>query len=254
MDAKTDVIGTKTTIAMKQLRIHYFQHVSFEGLGFIETWANQNGHRLSSTKFFETFNFPTLNDFDWLIVMGGPMSVDDEDQYAWLKPEKEFISNAVAAHKTVIGICLGSQLIASALGSNVYPNKKKEIGWFPLIKTAEGKVTNLLNDLPDEITSFHWHGDTFDLPIGAIHLFKTEICANQAFSYKDHVLGFQFHFEVTPPSLRLMIDNGRHELTADDFIQTEKEILQQADQCYLSNEYLSTILTKLAAEGNRFTR
>ncbi|MBI5808934.1 MAG: type 1 glutamine amidotransferase [Ignavibacteriales bacterium] len=240
---------------MKQLRIHYFQHVTFEGLGYIETWATQNGHLLSSTKFFEDeFTFPNLCDFDWLIIMGGPMGVYDEEQYTWLKSEKEFILKNIEAQKTVIGICLGSQLLASALGAKVFPNKKKEIGWFPLTKTNEGKANNLLNDLPDEFTTFHWHGDTFDLPSGATHLLKTDICNNQAFLYKENVLGLQFHLEVTPQTLISMIDNGRHELKADDFIQTEAEILKQADHCYLSNEYLSNILTKLADKDKNASR
>jgi GMP synthase-like glutamine amidotransferase len=239
---------------MKRLRIHYFQHVAFEGLGFIETWACQNEHILSSTKFFSEFNLPNLNDIDWLIVMGGPMGVYDEHQYSWIRPEREFILNAIEAQKTVIGICLGSQIIASALGAKVYPNKKKEIGWFPLTKTKDGKTNNLLSDLPDEFTSFHWHGDTFDLPSRATHLLKTNICANQAFLYKDNVLGLQFHFEVTPQTLTQMTDNCRHEIKTDDFIQTEADILKNADFCYLSNEYLSSILTKLAKENKNTSR
>ncbi len=240
---------------MKQLRIHYFQHVSFEGLGYIETWANQNGHILSSTKFFEEkFSFPNLNDFDWLIIMGGPMGVSDEKQYPWLKPEKEFINKSIEADKTIIGICLGSQLIASALGAKVYPNQKKEIGWFPLAKTNEAKTNHLLSHLPNGFMAFNWHGDTFDLPSGATHLLKTDICANQAFLYQDNVLGLQFHFEVTPQTLTSMTNNCQHELNADDFIQTETEILKQADHCYLSNEYLSKILTKLADKDKNTSR
>lgn len=231
---------------MKQLHIHYLQHVAFEGLGFIETWANENQHILSSTKFYEEFTFPNLADFDWLIIMGGPMGVYDEEKYPWLIAEKNFIFKAIKAQKTVIGICLGSQLIASALGTKVYPNKNKEIGWFPLTKTYEGKEHSLLNDLPDEFFSFHWHGDTFDLPKDATHLLKTNICPNQAFLYRNKVLGLQFHFEVTPQTLKALTDNCRYELKADDFIQTENEILRQADLCKQSNEYLKSILTKLA--------
>jgi GMP synthase-like glutamine amidotransferase len=231
---------------MKQLRIHCFQHVAFEGLGYIETWATQNGHILSSTKFFEEeFTFPNLSDFDWLIIMGGPMGVYNEEKYAWLKSEKEFIRNSIEADKTVIGICLGSQLIASALGAKVYPNKEKEIGWFPLTKTNEGKANPFISDLPDEFTTFHWHGDTFDLPNGATHLLKTDICPNQAFLYKDNVIGLQFHLEVTEQTIALMLENGASELKNSNFIQSIEEI--QTGKRYIgqSNEIMKTILEQL---------
>lgn len=232
---------------MKQLRIHYFQHVPFEGLGYIESWANEYQHELSSTKFFhEDFILPDIHDFDWLIIMGGPMGVHDEGRYPWLKAEKEFILKAIDAQKTVIGICLGSQLIASALGVNVYPANKKEIGWYPILKTTEGQHSELLSSLPDAFTSFHWHGDTFDLPAGAIHLLQSASCPNQAFIYNDRVLGLQFHFEVTFQSLISMTENCRHELIAADYIQTENEIVSQAYRCKLSNGYLTAILNQLA--------
>lgn len=231
---------------MKQLRIHYFQHVAFEGLGYIETWATQNGHILSSTKFFEEeFTLPNLNDFDWLIIMGGPMGVYDEEKYVWLKSEKEFISKSIEADKTVIGICLGSQLIASALGAKVYPNKEKEIGWFPLTKTNEGKANKFINDLPDRFTTFHWHGDTFDLPSGATHLLKTDICPNQAFLYKNNIIGLQFHLEVTEQTIALMLENGASELTNSNFIQSIEEIQNGKHHIGQSNEIMKTILEQL---------
>ncbi len=114
---------------MKTLHIHYLQHVSFEGLGYIENWISNNNHQLSGTKFFEGEVLPNNHSFDWLIVMGGPMGVNDYGKYPWLKPEKEFIRNAIENDKTVIGICLGAQLIASVLGGKVFPGIQKEIGW-----------------------------------------------------------------------------------------------------------------------------
>lgn len=231
---------------MKQLRIHYFQHVFFEGPGHLETWARQHNHTLTATRFYEPFQFPELSGFDWLVVMGGPMSVHDDALCAWLPEEKEFIRQAIAAGKTVIGICLGAQLIAAVLGSKVYPNVKKEIGWFPVTKTNAGEQHPLLRDIPQEFTAFHWHGDTFDLPGNAVHLFQTEICSAQAFVYRDRVLGFQFHPEVTPHLLAAMTENGSHELIADDYIQAASNILKQAGSCPLSGMYLESILNKLA--------
>lgn len=232
---------------MPNIRIHYFQHVPFEGLGYIENWADQNDYPLSYTRFFEPIRFPELHEFDWLIVMGGPMGVYEEDKYTWLSEEKMFIRKAMEAGKTMIGICLGAQLIASASGAKVYPNTKKEIGWFPLRKTSEGKSLALLQGLPEHFTSFHWHGDTFELPAGALHLLESDACTNQAFLYQQKVLGLQFHLETTPQTLQALIDNCRDELVADTFIQSEQEIHQQAGNCAASNEYLLSILRQLAA-------
>lgn len=233
---------------MKQLRIHYFQHVAFEDLGYVETWAEQNNYQLTATKFYEQHQLPDLSSIDWLIVMGGPMGVYDNVKFPWLINEIEFIQKSIQADKTVIGICLGAQLIASALGAKVYPNTKKEIGWFPLTKTEAGQNHYLLKDLPDLFTTFHWHGDTFALPIDAIHLLQTDICPNQAFLYRKKVLGLQFHLEVIPKTLTSMTKNCEHELIKDEFIQSSDEILSQTDLCTYSNCYLTSILTKLTAE------
>lgn len=231
---------------MKQLRIHYLQHVDFEDLGFIKTWATKNNHTLSSTKFYNDATLPNIDDFDWLIIMGGPMNIHDENTHSWLKTEKEFIKKSIEAEKTVLGICLGCQLIASILGSNIYPNSKKEIGWLPLRKTIEGQNHQLLSNLPTEFISFHWHGDTFDLPKEATHLFETTVCSNQGFIYNEKVVGLQFHLETTENSLLAIVDNCRGELIPDTFIQSENEIIEKADFCKKTNQYLVHLLNNLA--------
>lgn len=231
---------------MRSLRIHYLQHVAFEGLGYIETWANQNKYPLTSTRYYESWKLPELSAFDWLIIMGGPMGVYDENKFFWLSEEKAFIEKTIRANKTVIGICLGAQLIATALGARVYPNTKKEIGWFPVTKTTASENHFLFKDLPDTCPVFHWHGDTFDLPDGAVHLLQTSICPHQAFIWNKKVLGLQFHLEVTPQTLTSMIDNCRQELIRDTFVQNEKEISNCSGLCESSNLYLKNILTQLA--------
>lgn len=231
---------------MNSLRIHYLQHVLYEKPGYIETWANSNHHFLSSTKLFETTGFPALSEFDWLVVMGGPMGVHDEHQYSWLKKEKEFIKSSIKTGKTIIGICLGSQLLAEALGARVFPNKKKEIGWFPVAVTESGTDHPLLHGFPSSIDVLHWHGDTFNLPKDANHLFQTDICTNQAFLYNNNILGLQFHLEATPDTLNDMLTNCRDELVTDDFIQSENKIIRQAHLCKETNKYLSYILSFLA--------
>ena len=171
--------------------IHYLQHVKFEGLGSIENWVNNAGHEIASTKLYKNETFPDIKDFHWLIIMGGPMSVHDTSIYPWLGKEKEFIRRAIDSDKTVIGICLGAQLIAEVLGSKIYPARKKEIGWHPIRKSSS-KIADVLLD---NIDAFHWHGETFDLPNEAIRLASSDVCENQAFIFKERVLGLQFHLE-----------------------------------------------------------
>ncbi|MCC6286535.1 MAG: amidotransferase [Chitinophagaceae bacterium] len=229
---------------MGQLRIHYFQHVPFEDLGYIETWCSRQGHTLTSTQWFEGASLPELTDIDWLIVMGGPMGVYDNDTYTWLDIEKAFIKQSIDAGKIVIGICLGAQLIASALGAKVYPNTKKEIGWFPVQLTERGKRSSWFYDFPEAFTVLHWHGDTFDLPDSAQLLAKTGACLNQAFAYHSNVLALQFHFETTKQSLSNMIQHCRQELVKAEFIQTEDELENGAGYIPAANNLLEMVLNK----------
>jgi len=230
---------------MHQLRIHYFQHVPFEGPGSIQEWSIKNGHSLTSTNFYINETLPDLNSIDWLIIMGGPMSVDDEKEFHWLPKEKSFIKNAIEKGKKVIGICLGAQLIAQILGAKVYPNKQKEVGWFPIRLTESAKQHPLFNDLNNEITVFHWHGDTFELPENAIAIAKSDACNNQGFIYKQNVLALQFHLETTRESIQQMIENGRDELTQGQYIQEENEIQNQQEFFEENKKYLFTILDRL---------
>ncbi|WP_372773321.1 type 1 glutamine amidotransferase [Mangrovibacterium sp.] len=211
---------------MKTKRIHVFQHVAFEGPGSLTTWFKQNNFPVEYTRFYEpAFKLPELASFDQLIVMGGPMGVNDEVDYPWLKEEKELIKAAIKKGKTVVGICLGAQLIASALGKKVFPNKHTEIGWFPILKTKAAEHEKLVAGFQQATQVFHWHGDTFDLPEQAKHLFYSEACPNQAFLIGNKVLGLQFHLEVEPDSLEGMLENAGNELLGEfSFIQSKESI------------------------------
>lgn len=227
---------------MKKLSIHTLMHVPFEGLGCIEQWISKNNHTVSYTRLYEDYQLPTLDEIDWLIVMGGPMGVYDEAIYPWLSEEKTFIKQVIEKGKTVIGICLGSQLIAEVLGAKVFPNKQKEIGWFDLQITEEGKNQKLLNGFEENFTVFHWHGDTYDLPAGSIRLFSSEACLNQAFLYNDNVLGLQFHFEATVETLKEMVAHGTSELIENETIQTGEQILAQTGFIDSNNKKMFDIL------------
>ena len=138
---------------------------------------------------------PPHLDYAALIFLGGPMSVNDDLPY--LRREMEIIREAIGRLQPVLGICLGAQLIAKALGAKVYANAQKEIGWFDLHFTPAAAADPLFSGLKTE-TVFHWHGETFDLPSGADLLASSELCRNQAFRVNSHVYGLQFHLEVTP--------------------------------------------------------
>ncbi len=174
--------------------------------------------------------------------MGGPMSIDDEDQYPWLKEEKDFIRKAIDGGKVVIGICLGAQLIAHVLGAIVFPNDKKEIGWYPVDFWGKAGSLPPFENFPDAPTVLHWHGDTFEIPEGALHLMKSDVCVNQAFLYGTTVLALQFHLEATPKTLEAMVENCRDELVPGEFIQTNQDILAGEKFCSQTNALMRKIL------------
>jgi len=212
---------------MRKLTIHTLTHVPYEGLGCIDQWIGNNNHQSGHTHVYEDPGFPEIKDFDWLIVMGGPMGVSDEVEYPWLVKEKDFIRKAIENSKTVIGICLGSQLIAEILGARVYPNDQKEIGWFDVKLTETAMKHPLFGNFEEQFPVFHWHGDTFDIPAGSDLLMSSDICVNQAFLYKQNVLGLQFHLEVTEHSLQGMIGNGKKELLESSTVQSAEMITDQ---------------------------
>lgn len=201
------------------MKLHWLQHVPFEGLGYIQQWAEPKGFDISCTRLFADEQLPAVERFDWLVVMGGPMGIYDHEEHPWLVSEKEFIKASIDADKIVLGICLGAQLIADVLGARVYPGPQKEIGWFP-IRRAEGAP----EIIPEELTAFHWHGDTFYIPHGAIRIASSDACKNQGFVYNDRVVALQFHLETTPESMDALIENCRHELVDAPFIQTAEQM------------------------------
>jgi len=226
------------------MRAHYFQHVLFEGLGSIEQWLIKYGFDISCTRFFESTLLPANKEIDLLIVMGGPMSVNDEDKFPWLVSEKQFIREAINSGTPVLGICLGAQLIASAMGALVYRNSAKEIGWFPIDGIAANDSS--IYNFPSSMKVFHWHGETFDLPTGATLLAKSDGCENQAFQYGKSVIGLQFHLENTPEATREIVSHCRNELVTAQYIQTEEEILSAKPDIYKSiNERMDSILSFL---------
>jgi GMP synthase-like glutamine amidotransferase len=195
------------------MRIHYLKHVAFEGLGTMEEMFVARGYSLSRTCMYEDQSLPSIHDIDALVVMGGPMSVGDDNEYPWLTLEKEFIESVIKRDVPVLGVCLGAQLIANVLGAKVGKNTNEEIGWFP-VKRTKGLIDERVENLPISFDAIHWHGDTFDIPEGANNFMTSEATANQGFVYGDNTLALQFHLEMLPSHVQAIYQEcGKPEKT-----------------------------------------
>lgn len=224
------------------MRAHYLQHVAFEGTGIIVPWLSGKGFEIGHTGFFDDPTLPPVADIDLLVIMGGPMGANDEAHYAWLQAEKRFIADCIAAGKAVLGICLGAQLIASALGARVYRNTQPEIGWFPIQASTDAAE----QPLPQTLEAFHWHSDTFDLPVGAELLACSAACRHQAFRIGANVLGLQCHLESTPETVQELVTHCGAQLTPQGYVQSAERILAAEPQHYRQmNAVLGDLLERL---------
>lgn len=224
------------------MKIHCLTHVPFEDAAHIGNWAAANDYTLTYTRFYLDETLPPLESFDMLAIMGGLMNAYEHDTYPWLTAEKLFIRTAIDAKKKVVGICLGAQLIADVLGGTVTQNGHKEIGWHTIRKTPQSARCKTFAALPQIMTVFQWHGDTFTLPAGAIKLGSSGVCDNQAFAYDDHVLGLQFHLEYSQGSIEKMLINCSDELVDAPCIQTAEEIRNGYDNIGQTTAWLYTLL------------
>ncbi|MDE3084933.1 MAG: type 1 glutamine amidotransferase [Verrucomicrobiota bacterium] len=227
------------------MRVHVFQHVPFEGPAEIGRWLERRGVTPTFTHFFADTALPAVETVDWLVVMGGPMSVNDEATLPWLRIEKAFIAQAIARGATVLGVCLGAQLIAAALGGKVTRNREREIGWFPITRTAAAETHPLGRCFPTQAEVFHWHGETFSLPAGATHLLRSAACEHQACAVGERVLGLQFHLETTVESARALIDNAGDDLKPGPFVQTPTALLGSPGHFEKVHSILDHVLSAL---------
>lgn len=177
---------------MKRLLV--FQHVAHEILGTLNPLLKRAGFRIRYINFSRYPDAqPSLEGYDGLVILGGPMSVNDSDRLPHLSTEMHLIEQAMKRNLPVLGICLGAQLIAKTLGADVYPNREKEIGWYDVAPTEEAKNDSLLGTWAPWEKIFQWHGETFDIPRTGRHLAFSSLCSNQAFRYGTNVYAFQFH-------------------------------------------------------------
>lgn len=233
------------------MRIHSLQHVAFEGLGSIEGWARDRGHALTATRFWAGDPLPVPGAFDWLIVMGGPMSVHDGAKLPWLAAEKRFLRAALDGGKRVLGICLGAQLLAEAMGARIARAREREIGWFPVALAPGARDVPWLQAIPERWEVFHWHGEEFDLPPGATRLAGSDACENQAFIHGPDVCGFQFHPEATPASVQDLVRHSGGDIEDGPYIQAPAVMLGDEPRFLKAREQMREILDALAGAGAR---
>ena len=187
------------------------QHVPYEVLGTLDPLLRRVGSRIRYVNFGRVPEAePSIDGYQALIVLGGPMNVDQTADHPHLKTEIKLIGRAIDEGIPVLGICLGAQLVAKALGAEVRKNPEKEIGWYDVSLTDAGKADPLFSDFDPQEKIFQWHGDTFDIPPGAQLLASSEICANQAFRWGDRVYAFQFHLEVDEPMIERWLNVPVH--------------------------------------------
>ncbi|OVE78411.1 hypothetical protein BVX98_00175 [bacterium F11] len=210
--------------------IHVLIHFQTETLGTLENRLKEAGHSYREIHLYRGEALPSIEDVTGLIVMGGPMGVTEIDLYPYILEETQLIGSCIRKNLPVLGICLGGQLIAHALGSKVFPNRFKEVGWDLVSLTDEALSDPVFKGTKKDFLAFHWHGDTFDLPKGAIHLAKTSRCRNQAFRYGKTTYGFQFHLETNPEMIHQWIGSPEGKAMLESAGEDASKVWNQTSQ------------------------
>lgn len=200
------------------MRINILQHTPNEGPGAILMWANQHGHEVYTYHPYQFNKLPLAEDTDMLVVLGGPMSPNDQEP--WIELERKLILDVIKADKPVFGACFGAQQIAKVLGGTVQKSDHKEVGFAPVYL----KDTTIPN-LPKQLDALHWHEECFSIPRGAKLLFSSDLLENQGFIYGKKVVGLQFHFEPLANDLREIVVNDGDYTKGSELKQSPSDIL-----------------------------
>lgn len=214
------------------MRVACVSHVPFEGPGSIAEWAAARGHELLRVDA-RTGVFPGADEVDLLVVLGGPMSASDDLRHPWLVAERDHLARFVEAGTLTLGICLGAQLLAMAIGGSVHRGAAPEVGWYPVRLCPAARTNPWFVGWPETFVAGHWHGDTFELPEGVEPAASSDLTPNQAFvANGGRVVGLQFHLEWTPEVLRALILSapedlmcpGPHVATADQLLEATEDL------------------------------
>ena len=227
------------------MRAHWLQHVAYEGLGHLEGWLARAGAEVTCTRLFAGEPLPDPDGIDLLVILGGPMSVNDDATLPWLVAEKAFIARVIDRGVGVLGICLGAQLIAAALGATVGPNPEREVGWWPVeaVPVPPQSSGPPLFPFPPRLTGLHWHGETFQLPSGAVRLARSEACTNQAMQVGRRVIGLQFHPEATPDWVRAVLAHSPDSLRPGPYVMAENALTADlTERCRIGNSLAERLM------------
>jgi len=229
-------------------KIYVLQHHPVETLGTIADALEGAALAWQYVRVYDGQPVPSsMKGAGGLIVMGGPMGVYQTDRYPWLRDEMRLIEDAVKSNLPTLGVCLGAQILAAALGAKVERNPNgKEIGWHPIKLGDSAQHDRLMRGLPATLTPFHWHGDIFDLPPGAVLLASSEKTPCQAFRYGDKAYAFQFHFEVTPDGVAAMADAFAKDLNREN-IAADRMIAQAAEFAPTLEKISDTVFSRWAS-------
>ncbi len=221
------------------MKILCYEHHPLEGPCGILGWAAQRGHQVVLCPWHDGHSH-AREEADALLIMGGGMNIYQHRDHPWLIEEKALIQGWIASSKPIAGICLGAQLLADALGGRVFQNPCREIGWFP-VELHDPAGLGLDPSLRS-LQVLHWHGDTFSMPEKAKLLASSPACSHQAFVWEDRVWGLQFHPELDAPQVALWVEEERHRLTPERWVQSPEEVLAKASCANTLAPILETML------------
>lgn len=230
------------------------KHICLEGPAMLGAFFRQRGWNIEEVNL-DRGEFPnkSAEEYDLILILGGPMGVNEEDKYPFLAPEIEYIKKSLKTEVPIVGICLGAQLIAKALGAPVYKNRAVEIGWYEIYLTDAALSDPVLKGLPERFYAFHWHGDTFDLPKNAVLLASSRLCKNQIVRFKPNVYGFQCHFELDDVSIREWLIGYEEEIRSLKTIISPEKILSDTKVIFpeyknISSRLFENLLQRLSKD------
>ncbi len=232
------------------MRIHLLEHDPDDLSNTNMTrWAKSRGHAIAQTYVCDHESLPALNDFDWLMVMGGSAHAWEDERLSWLAPEKEFVAQAIEKGKIIMGICFGAQLLALALGGTVKANRNQEIGWHDVTLTAEGRNSFLFRNIPQCFTTFHWHSDHCALPPACNRLASSAATSVQAFTVAGKpIAALQFHPEYTREMVGFYARRQGHEWVSGPFVPGAETVLKQTENLSATYWLMAALLDNMEAE------